>query len=670
MKMLEHWLPPADAGDPIACLATSFTFDADFFFDDCLSRFLALSGRDFDATGADIAGMIEEEERLAETRVSVLVDQSYQPEPRNLRWDLVPIRVPRGLLHAKVAILMWESTTRVLIGSANLTKAGYRRQVEVCAAIDLGPDCRVPRHVFDELNAELRDILALAPGSPNGPGPVQRATGILDEFAGRVASARLPDSTGGTVRMALAPSRGGTSPIDRLDAVWNGSKPQEVIALSPFWDPTPEMPGARKVLSKLADRAPSGGTTQAMFVVPVDPVAGVVQAPRGLLRIADKRIDTRVVMFKHDDADHRRLHAKCVQYRSASWSATLLGSSNITANGLGLNTSAHREINLWIGCRSDTDEHKALKGLIIHGPDVDPELEWEPAMDDEDEAQFDPLPPGFGEALIVARDAVELTFTDRKRPDDWKVEFAPVGHPTVQLLDWEQYLAAGSPATVVATLADGVLPSTLSVTWTGNAQPRKAAWFVNVRDPALLPPPADLRTLPVEVLLAVLATTRPLRVALEHALRAKGIPNGADDLDPLKRFDSSGLLLQRTRRTSAALLGIERRLNRPIPNLDSLEWRLAGTLGPEHVALKLVEEAASDKILVPGEAHFLLAELGLTVSRVPWTTLAGDIGPVPVRSRVQKSIRVIRDASLRLDSTNVDPSIRSYIKAALAEAIR
>ena len=60
MKMLDHWLPPEDAGDPLACLATSFTFDTDFFAEDCLSRFLAISGRDPDgAFGSDIAGLLD-----------------------------------------------------------------------------------------------------------------------------------------------------------------------------------------------------------------------------------------------------------------------------------------------------------------------------------------------------------------------------------------------------------------------------------------------------------------------------------------------------------------------------------------------------------------------------------------------------------------------------------
>ena len=86
MKMLEQGLPPDDDGDPVACLATTFTFDTDCFAEDCLSRFLGISGRDPDgATGFDIACLLEEEERLAEARVSVLVDQICRLEPRKLR---------------------------------------------------------------------------------------------------------------------------------------------------------------------------------------------------------------------------------------------------------------------------------------------------------------------------------------------------------------------------------------------------------------------------------------------------------------------------------------------------------------------------------------------------------------------------------------------------------
>ena len=145
VRLLDHWSPPDGAGDAVAALATTFTFSADFFAQDCLSRFLQLStvsdeGDEFSV----IAALLEEEDRLNDAQVTVLIDRSSPAEKRNLRWDVLPVGIGTGLLHAKVAILMWERATRVIIGSANLTEAGYRRQVEAAVALDLDADCGIP----------------------------------------------------------------------------------------------------------------------------------------------------------------------------------------------------------------------------------------------------------------------------------------------------------------------------------------------------------------------------------------------------------------------------------------------------------------------------------------------------------------------------------------------
>ena len=41
-KLLDAWVAPDDAGDPVGCLATSFTFSPVFFEEECLGRFLQL----------------------------------------------------------------------------------------------------------------------------------------------------------------------------------------------------------------------------------------------------------------------------------------------------------------------------------------------------------------------------------------------------------------------------------------------------------------------------------------------------------------------------------------------------------------------------------------------------------------------------------------------------
>ena len=41
-KLLDAWVAPEGAGDPIGCIATSFTFSPVFFEEECLGRFLSL----------------------------------------------------------------------------------------------------------------------------------------------------------------------------------------------------------------------------------------------------------------------------------------------------------------------------------------------------------------------------------------------------------------------------------------------------------------------------------------------------------------------------------------------------------------------------------------------------------------------------------------------------
>lgn len=670
MKMLENWLRD-DFGAPLACLATSFTFDTTFFTDDCLARFLGVNSRDPDgATGLDIAGMLEEEELLSEARVCVLVDQSCRPEPRNLRWDLLPIRVPGGLLHAKVAVLIWQKAARIIIGSANLTNAGYRNQVEVGMALNLDSDSRVPRQVFTDLAVELRSLVTLSPGDPSQPGPTRRALEIIDLFERRIAEVAPPESAPPGVKFSLAVAKKGVDPLDQLDKVWSGGPPQSVVALSPFWDDREDMPGARAVLRRLAGRAPSGGRTTATFVVPVDSMATsqTVRAPRYLLNVADKRVEASVVAFK--SADERRLHAKCLQYKSSTWVSTMFGSSNITAKGLGLDPSPHREINLWIGCRSDSPHAKALSGLIPIGDKLGGDIEWDAGSDDEDESALSPLPSGFSEALLVSAAFVELSFDSNRLPAEWTVEIVvPGGQPQV-LLSVESWRAAGSPQRLRAQLPDGLetLPSLLDVRWDHQGQSLSATWLVNIGDGSVLPPPSELRELSVDVLLSILASTRPLRAAYENAITRKSHERGelSDALDPLKRFDSSGFLLQRTRRSSAALWGIERRLNKQIHSMEALEWRLAGTLGPEHLASKLVENARESANL-PGEAEFLLAELALTVHRIPWSSIRGEQPPDVVVARVRKSLELIRSSAENLDSASLPDPLHDYVQRCFAE---
>ena len=67
--LLESWRPPHDAGDPVGCLTTTFTFDAGFFEEECLARFLEIDSLP-DREG--LAYLLERENRLGPVYAGVL----------------------------------------------------------------------------------------------------------------------------------------------------------------------------------------------------------------------------------------------------------------------------------------------------------------------------------------------------------------------------------------------------------------------------------------------------------------------------------------------------------------------------------------------------------------------------------------------------------------------
>src|SRR5262245_32869228 len=123
--LASRWSPPDGAGQPLACVATTYTFHALLFEADLLPRFLGLK---FDATEGERPFVVEREQALGTTRAAVLVDQEHvDPSQTTLRWDQLAVRVPGGVEHAKLSLLAWERCVRLMIGSANLTRTGYRR---------------------------------------------------------------------------------------------------------------------------------------------------------------------------------------------------------------------------------------------------------------------------------------------------------------------------------------------------------------------------------------------------------------------------------------------------------------------------------------------------------------------------------------------------------------
>lgn len=668
VKMLDLWDPPAAAGDPIACVAATFAFEPDFFNDQCIGRFLRLDWRQ--GEGDDLAYLIAQEERLAEANVSVLVDRSFSAEGRSLRWDLLPIAVSGGVMHAKVVLLLWEHHLRCVVGSANITRAGYREQVETATVLEAYDGSNVPRPVFHDLIREVARVADLAPVDGGDQGPHRRCDESLERMRAFISGVDVPDrSRRGDPTVVIVPARPGTPALPALAAAIGGT-PRRATVLSPFFDKDDKhSPAGEALFDCLAQR----GERSCAFAVSVAHPEGdpVVKAPKALRATATGPLRLEFREFRQpDEHEVRRLHAKAIVLETADRVAALVGSSNFTAAGLGLGAAGNLEVNVAICARRSADVGKALLTLVPMGTELDLEaVRWEAEEDDEREMAAE-LPRGFVNCLLVRLPAgglgLRLSLDLGVLPDRWEI-----ASPSGEILLNQS--AATSSGTIEVPIHKPLLFA--DVRWWDADGHHSWGWVVNVADPATLPPAEELRHLPVQALLAALASTRPLPDALAAEIvkaRQRHTVHDAE-LDPLRRFSDSGQLLARTRRLSLGLEGLQRRLERPAASLDAVKFRLHGPFGPVQIAADLLESMEASGGALAGEANFLLAEVALTVSRVDWDSTArlldaanGDASDA-VRTEAAKAIAAIEQLC---QGNKTDPALAKYVGRAFKEARR
>lgn len=642
-KFLDAWTAPEDAGDPIGCLATTFTFDPAFFEEECLGRFLML---ETDAGEDGAAYLIEREEKLAQVVcAAVLVDQHHCRGARSLRWDLFPARSKAGIFHAKISLLQWSNRIRLMIGSANLTPDGYRRNREVFGTVDYFAHSRAPVRVLMETVRFLRESVSSLVSEPETM-PVMRMISFLDRVS------RLPGDWGKAEEsiqkdsLRIFPVLTGPGREDLFSQAGNivryKKMPHVVKVLSPFFDP-PETPVNRPVKS-LSDTLIGRGECEIQFCLEIDEsIEGgraFAHAPANILNPEAVGKSCGLAVGKLTSDLERSLHAKELWLEGDDWALLVEGSSNFTSAGTGIGKTRNYEANIAYLLNAN----RVLKGiwsdLCTRFPDSkpvhDPEssLQFEPLPDAgiDAPAEMQILPPGFLSAVYrwIEGDtgSVQISF-GKDLPAGWailseeeKTLFDETcwdgdGHPSRHEIPW-----SGRP------------PSGFLVTWKRAAG--WAWWPVNVESSRDLPAPDELKDLPLDVLMGILTSSRPLHIVLKHFLRKK--INGLwpkppiEEIDPHKRVDVSGFFLQKTRRFSSALNGLRQRLERPVTTAESLYWRLHGPVGVEAFVNALKKEAGSE-----AERDFLLAELALEVIRAKPQSNPGCLSEEIVRTELLKT---------------------------------
>src|SRR5262245_41650160 len=166
-RLLDSFLPPQEGFVLESLVATTYQIDFEFLEEELLPVALGVRG----PVSRMRAFRSELERRLQGTEVTVLYDLAGCDRLARLspRIDALPIASRK--LHAKITLQLWtraeadaaripDRRLRLLVGSANLTRPGFRENYECMAVLDYGGQDTPPREVLQAALALVREASA------------------------------------------------------------------------------------------------------------------------------------------------------------------------------------------------------------------------------------------------------------------------------------------------------------------------------------------------------------------------------------------------------------------------------------------------------------------------------------------------------------------------------
>ncbi len=253
MKIPQRKLIDSLVDEEEPCLGAAFctyNFDPAFFEEQILRAVLKVRS---DPDEQALAFHEEARAGLQATPVAVIGDASMCRAGRRLPYDLLLVRA--RTFHPKLALVVYETHARVIIGSCNMTRHGYDENVELVFARDLRYDNTADVATLRELDAFFDQSVALVPRRGSQLRLVQEA------LRARLGTA----APGGEVDrdyQVLHPF--GRSILDRLfDLIPSGATITRVGVLAPFFERDDSEVGERdamtSLLTSLMERRASAG---------------------------------------------------------------------------------------------------------------------------------------------------------------------------------------------------------------------------------------------------------------------------------------------------------------------------------------------------------------------------------------------------------------------------
>lgn len=656
--LLDLWRPPTGAGDPVGCLASTYTFHPGLFDEQCLGRFLEIES---EPNREDLAFLLERETRLGPVYAGVLVDHTQAGVEHSLRWDVLPVRLPHGKQHAKLSLLVWQRHLRLIVASANLTEQGYRLNQEVCVALDSSPD-GAERSAVEDACTFFRQLLTFVPGAEPEAPAVWRALRFLEQTEELIGTwQRSKQRKGQRQHLVFSlpsknrtPITGGNSfkrqstldtTLDRCSR--RGGAPEEVWIASPFYDEDHSLDAATQSLCKSMAR---GSERKVCFTVPCkgedDENRMLFAAPESLFRTA-RHYNTAPTVATlpeiDEDENVRPWHAKMLRLLRRGkngYTALLVGSSNFTFAGMGLGGACNAEANLLTV--ADHLPHARLPGqLTAVWPETEKlesetSIKWEgPELDLEDQPPARVLPAGFLSATYRAGDdrSLLLRLDPEQLPDDWSMVAA--GQSASELLCAQAWRDQSKPTRPELAWHPLQPPEKLLVRWASDGMPAQEAFLpLNVEDSRQLPPPLDLKEMTADDMLRILAASDPgaairkwtngQRKKTDRVFDDELDAAAPPDLDPLSRHTLSTTFLRRIRGRARILAQLRANLQRPVWSQRALQWRLEGFIGIRPLADRLLEEVwTADG--PADEALLTLADLVIVLHEVRYEPCDGAL---------------------------------------------
>ncbi|MDB4367975.1 hypothetical protein N9Z38_00435 [Mariniblastus sp.] len=440
-RLTDYYLPPADGFILESLVATTYQVDFEFFEEELLA--VALGVRS--PISRMRAFRSELERRLQKTDISVLYDLAGCPKLTRLSPRIDPIPIVSRKLHSKISLLMWvreerdgdkppDRLLRLIVGSANLTRPGFRNNYECFVSIDFGGRNTSPRALLVDAIQAIRQI--------SDASQSKQLERQLDFFANQASNLPTGEtSSDQPLELVVA-----EQVLSTLKTTWEShseSPPQKLTIVSPFWttgktaadalENLVERLGSPNRVDLICKGAPNHNASEWLPEFDSEIATELKKRLEGrlFLRAAlpdfgvngdgneeedigeeteDSELGKAINTVESGTSMQRSLHAKMILLDGPSGSVLYAGSSNCTRRGLGLGGPANSEAG-FIYQLSPKQRRQFESTLSFAGPATEVLLEKPPKTSLPPKIKENPVPRFLSE-VTAEGSVVTISFRE------------------------------------------------------------------------------------------------------------------------------------------------------------------------------------------------------------------------------------------------------------------